>query len=73
MIRLVTLAALLALPGCVALPPAAWVAIGAGAGAAGAAFRLDTVAACWLIGREGIQEARSVSAVCVQPAIAPAP
>lgn len=66
MTRWLTLAALLALPGCVALPPAAWVAIGAGAGAAGAAFRLDTVVACWLVAKEGIQEARSVSAVCVQ-------
>ena len=66
MTRCVALTVLLALSGCVALPPAAWVAIGAGAGAAGAAFRLDTVAACWLIGREGIQEKQSVSAVCQQ-------
>ncbi len=56
-----------AFPAILATPAGAGM-LGAVAGASAAAFRLDTVVACWLVAKEGIQEAQSVSAVCVQPA-----
>lgn len=51
---------------------AEWTAIGAGASAAGAFFRVDLLAGCWFISLEGITEQQSVSALCQAPAAAPA-
>lgn len=64
MIRL--LPVLLLLSGCMA--PATIPMVSAIAGAVAASARLDLVIVCAVMGSEGIQEARDVSAVCQQPA-----
>lgn len=68
--RLSALVVALSLTGC-AIPavmatPAGIAAISATAGAVAASARLDQTIICALVSAEGIQEARSVSAVCQQ-------